>query len=239
MCKLKFLFLLVFFSGLFFSMNSQTSKEGLIGYWKFDSIENGKVKDFSGNGLDGNVINFSLSEGKFGKAMNGNGNGYLEIPWNTIIDNLQNGLTVCAWVNRDSSSSWNCIITREIGSGWSEYFDIGFFKNKALFSIDPGGKDHFTQVDDPEILPLNKWIYLVGVYNNKVLQFYINGKLVGERNLNIPINTNDKNPIIIGSNSNDNGKTWHDYFFGKIDEVRLYNKPLSKLEVEELYNFYQ
>jgi hypothetical protein len=211
----------------------------LIGYWKFDAIENGIVKDNSGNDLDGKVVNFSLTEGKAGKAMNGIGSGYLEIPWKPVTDKLESGLTVCAWISRDSSNSWNCIITREVGNAWSEYFDIGINDNKALFSIDPGGKDLFTKVDDIKPCPLDKWIYLVGVYDNESLLFYIDGNLVSQKKLNTPIKMEDKNPIIIGSNTNDEGKTWHDYFFGKIDEVRLYNRPLSEVEVLTLFNSYK
>ena len=238
MKKSKILLILIFLVSFASYAKSQSIEPGLIGYWKFDAIENGIVKDNSGNGLDGKVINFTLTAGKIGKAMHCIGSGYLEIPWKPLTDSLQKGLTVSAWVNRDSSNSWNCIITREIGKGWSEYFDIGVNANHALFSIDPGGQGLFTKVEENNPTPLNTWVFLVGVYNNKNLSFYVNGKLVSETKLVIPIKMEDKNPIIIGSNTNDEGKTWHDYFYGLIDEVKLYNRPLSEKEAEALFKSY-
>jgi hypothetical protein len=239
MKKSKLLLILFFLISFAPFAKCQSTEPGLIGYWKFDAIENGIVKDNSGNGLDGRVVNFTLTDGKAGKAMKGIGSGYLEIPWKPVSDSLERGLTVCAWISHDSSNSWNCIITREIGNGWSEYFDIGTNDNKALFSIDPGGKDLFTKVEEIKPCPVNKWIYLVGVYNNKSLLFYIDGILVSEGKLDIPIKMEDKNPIIIGSNTNDEGKTWHDYFYGLIDEVKLYNRPLSEKEVQFLFSSYK
>jgi Concanavalin A-like lectin/glucanases superfamily len=233
--KTSIILLMIGFGFLLSCDKKESKEEGLIGYWAFDSIENGIVKDLSGNGLDGKVISFELTDGKFGKAMDSK-NGYLEIPWSAISDSLQNGLTISTWVNRDTSTSWNCIITREVGTGPSEYYDLGVFKDLPLFSIDPGGKDHFTKVERPEPLPIHQWVNLVGVYDNKTLKFYINGKLVSETALALPIKSEDKNPIIIGSNSNDGGKVWHGYFYGKIDEVKFYNRPLSAGEVGLLFS---
>ncbi|MHC4791699.1 MAG: LamG-like jellyroll fold domain-containing protein [Planctomycetota bacterium] len=51
-------------------------KDGLAGWWPFDE----KGKDVSGYDNDGEVVNGKSVEGKFGKAISFNGDGYAKIP---------------------------------------------------------------------------------------------------------------------------------------------------------------
>ena len=44
----------------------------------------------------------------------------------------------------------------------------------------------------------------------------------------------DTNPLIIGGNTNTQGKKWVDCFHGLIDEVKLFNRALAEKEVLEL-----
>jgi hypothetical protein len=44
----------------------------------------------------------------------------------------------------------------------------------------------------------------------------------------------DKNPLIIGSNTNDGGQVFHDYFYGKMDELKIFNRALSSSEIKIL-----
>jgi hypothetical protein len=205
----------------------------LAAWWDFNSIENGFVKDLSGNHLDALSYNVTLTEGKSGKAFDSNGKAYFEVKYDPLFDNFKEGLTIAAWVNRDTSTQWNCIITRETNDNWSEYFDLAVFQNIPLFSVDTDGKS-FIKTDYKCELPVHQWVHLAGTFDNKTYKLYIEGKEVYSGTMEKKFSFSDKNPWIIGANTNDNGKTIHDHFFGKIDELKVFNRALSSGEINDL-----
>lgn len=207
----------------------------LAGYWDFDSVENNVVRDRSGNELDARVVNAQFADGYKGKAFNGDGSGYLEVPYTALFDQFEEGITISAWIYRDADSSqtYNCIVTRETGSSWSEYFDLAIYQNHPLFAIDLDGNS-YIQTDCKETLPLKQWIHLAGTFDNQTFRLYVNGKETASGNKAGSFNFSDKNPLIIGSNTNDGGKIFHDYFHGKIDELKIFNRALSNHEILDL-----
>jgi len=50
----------------------------------------------------------------------------------------------------------------------------------------------------------------------------------------MPFGFADRNPLIIGSNTNDQGKTMRDHFFGRIDDLEISDRTLSAAEVAAL-----
>ena len=62
------------------------------------------------------------------------------------------------------------------------------------------------------------------------MKVYINGKLEGEADNNVPITPSDLELWIGGD---DNGRPT-DHFPGKIDEVRLYEKALSEADIQKV-----
>ncbi|MDX2194906.1 MAG: LamG domain-containing protein [Cytophagales bacterium] len=204
--------------------------DSLVAYWDFDNVENNMVKDLSDNGYHAIVHDAVFDEGKIGKAFHGDGKGYLEVKYNPALDKFEQGITIAAWVCRDTSTLWNCLITRETQDNWSEYYDIAINKNKPLFSIDPDGKN-FVKAEHSDSLPVGQWIHLAGTFDNKTYKLYINGKEAASGMKEMPFVFTDQNPIYIGSNTNDAGATMHDYFFGKIDELKIYNRALNNEEI--------
>ncbi|MFN8254370.1 MAG: LamG domain-containing protein [Bacteroidales bacterium] len=220
-----------FLALMLFSCNKKDPS--LIAWYNFDSVENGLVKDLSGNHLDAVSHEAMFSEGKSGKSFHGDGKGYLEVKYTSLMENFKDGITIAAWVNRDTSSSWNCIITRETKDNWSEYFDLGVFQNKPLFSVDPDG-GNFIKTEYNLDLPTGKWIHLSGTFDNKTYKLFIDGKEVASGVKEMKFNFTDKNPWLIGSNTNDQGKSMHDFFFGEIDDLKIYNRALTAEEILEL-----
>jgi hypothetical protein len=136
-------------------------------------------------------------------------------------------------VNRRADSTWNTIVSREISDGTSEYFGLAVVKNKALFSVDPDGA-HYQNIKSDEAMPVGEWIHLAGTYDNTAFKLYVNGSLVKSSPCTGTFQFQDQNPLLIGGNSNNQGKTWLDCFHGRIDEVRLYDRPFSDREVAAL-----
>ena len=126
------------------------------------------------------------------------------------------------------------ILSHEVKDGTSEYFGLAVVKNKALFSVDPDGA-HYQNIKSDEDMPVGEWIHLAGTYDNATFKLYVNGRLVKSAPCTVPFRFADQNPLIIGGNTNTQGKQWVDCFHGRIDDVRLYSRVLREDEISKLH----
>jgi len=205
---------------------------GLIGHWQFEETSGDQTRDSAG-GNHGLLRGAARVAGKFGGAIECKQDALVEVPHSASLDDMNEGFTVCAWVNRSADATWNMIVSREIGSGPSEYFGLAVVKNKALFSVDADGA-HYKNTKSAEDMPVGEWIHLAGTYDNASLKLYVNGKLAKSELYAGSFKYQDENPIIIGGNTNSKGKTWVDCFHGRIDDVRLYNRALNEDEIKQI-----
>ena len=74
-------------------------------------------------------------------------------------------------------------------------------------------------------LPLNTWTHLAATYDGATLRLYVNGAEVGNRVITGALLTST-GVLRIGGNS-----IWGEFFQGRIDEVRIYNRPLTHAEI--------
>ena len=73
---------------------------------------------------------------------------------------------------------------------------------------------------------LNAWTHLAATYDGTTLRLYVNGNLVGSRAVANPLLTST-GVLRFGGNS-----VWGEFFAGRIDEVRLYNRALAAAEIQ-------
>jgi hypothetical protein len=205
---------------------------GLVGHWKFDEPDGAKAIDSSGNGHDGVLHDAKRSVGWVGGAVECGQDALVEIPYAEQLDQFDAGITVSAWVKRSADNTWNTVVSREVKDGPSEYFGLAIVKNRALFSVDPDGA-HYQNIKSDEDLPVGEWIHLAGTYNNFEFKLYVGGHLVKSAPCAIPFKFADRNPLIIGGNTNTQGRKWVDCFHGSLDEVRLYRRALTAEEIAE------
>lgn len=205
----------------------------LVAWWSFDEATETYVPDQSSNGL--NAINKGAVsvEGKVGKALEFDGKSVLQVDYQSILDSFPKGITVAAWIKKDTASYWNTIVSREIGSGWSEYIGLAVHQNRALFSVDPDGKNYQNVKADEPVRP-GVWVHLAGTFDNETYKLYINGKLTKSATCKSAIHFSDQNPLLIGGNSNNQNQSLVDCFKGTIDEVRIYKRALSLPEINQL-----
>lgn len=215
------------------SCQRQLPDTSLIGWWKFDEGKGIVVRDASGHGLDGIVTGGEWTNGKCGKAIHFDGRSYIEVKYRPILDSMTTELTVCAWVKRDTSTSWNTVVSREIVEGWSEYIGLAVYADTALFSVDPDGS-HYSNVKDTAACPVGEWTHLAGTFRGSTFTLYINGKPSRNGHFNPPIRYSDQNPLVLGGNTNSQGKQWVDLFHGTIDDIRLYKRALADSEIREM-----
>ena len=76
----------------------------------------------------------------------------------------------------------------------------------------------------PWLLP-NTWVHLAGTYDGTTQRLYVNGTEVAKRAQSGPIEVSG-GVLRIGGNS-----IWGEFFKGRIDEIRVYNRALSAAEI--------
>jgi hypothetical protein len=72
----------------------------------------------------------------------------------------------------------------------------------------------------------NTWVHLAGTYDGMTERLYVNGSEMANRPLSGSIQITD-GVLRIGGNS-----IWGEFFKGRIDEVRIYNRALSANEIQ-------
>lgn len=79
------------------------------------------------------------------------------------------------------------------------------------------------------------WYHITVVRKGATTQLYLNGKEYGSANSPASLRVNVKNlePLVVGSSNCD----LDEEFAGYLDEIRLYNRAITREEVEDLYFF--
>lgn len=230
---MKTTILIVLLVAIFACKPSTPTDADLIGWWSFDNATTEIAPDNSANGLNAINKGAKIVEGKVGRALEFDGKSVLQVNYHSILDSFQKGISITAWIKKDTVSHWNTIVSREIGNGWSEYFGLAVYQNKALFSVDSDGKSYQNIKTDEDILP-DEWVHLAGTFDNETYKLYVNGQLVKSAICKSALQFNDKNPLLIGGNSNNQNESILDCFKGTIDEVRIYKRALSMEEINHL-----
>ncbi len=249
----RYLYLLAFtFCSL--TANAQGSA-GLVGHWNF----NGSANDVSGNGLNGSVIGASLTTGysgnvntayKFkGTTMPGVFDN-ITVPYNLLM-NVQS-FSICALVNADSFNVDQCqgnsIVWRGTESA-SDYYSMEFCDNPNdddCFIATPNKMAFQSQVTDigraysrTDFAPHNNyiskgvWYCLVTVYDGAELRNYVNGVLYHSMPYTTTLQPGIEDMRFGASMFNTASSDWRSYpFYGSIDDIKLYGRALSALEVD-------
>ncbi len=224
-----------FFLLMLLSCRQSVNDPDLVAWWSFENATMTMVPDLSGHSL--NAVNKGAIpvEGKIGMALQFDGTSVLQVDYQPILDDFRNGITVMAWIKKDTASHWNTIVSREIGNSWSEYMGLAIYKNQALFSIDQDGTNYKNVTDDKLIQP-DVWYHLAGTFDTDTFKIYVNGKLIKTEFSKGHFRFSDKNPLLIGGNSNNQNKSLLDCFKGILDEVRIYKRALSLSEINKRMN---
>lgn len=164
--------------------------------------------------------------GKYGRALTFDGvNDWVTVA-NTSTLNLTTGMTLEAWVYPTVTlTGWQSLLTKEM-SGTSAYIIYANIapSNQTNWGIVIGGTEYILVGGSRPAA--NVWTHIAVTYNGAMMRFYINGTQTAtqSRTGSIAASTG---PLRIGGNS-----MWGEYFTGRIDEVRVYNRALSASEIQ-------
>ncbi|MBI3138999.1 MAG: gliding motility-associated C-terminal domain-containing protein [Sphingobacteriales bacterium] len=208
--------------------------QGLVTYHPF----NGNADDAGPNTIHGNVVNATLTTDRMGNAnsayyFNGS-NAFIELPYNTAYNfSPQGAFSISVWILPDMNNTWpaQAVVVKAPPnadftlSAWnygtyvlSYHAMSGYAYNHIL-----NGTTSFVQ---------NLcWYNVITTYNNGIWNLYVNGQLEATNNSQTRFILQDGfSRIAFGKK----GQSFGDWYKGKMDEVRIYNRVLNQEEIDSL-----
>lgn len=196
---------------------------GPIASYNFEETSGSAINDISGNGNSGTLVGGRTNSGKYGRALNFTANNQMvTVPDSASLD-LTTALTLEAWVYPTTNSGVRDILIKE-GAGvdiYNLYHRNGAGRPEGNVFV--GGTNRVAQ--GPASLTLNTWTHLATTYDGANLRLFVNGAQVAITPLTGVISTSS-GALRIGGNS-----LWGEWFRGRIDDVRIYNRALSTGEI--------
>jgi hypothetical protein len=211
----------------------QTPRYGPIAAWSFDEGEAGgeTVTDLTGGEHEGTIEGATRTNGRYGEALSFDGTGdCVTVPAATDLE-LREELTVEAWVKPEGTGEAESIIFKEAEGGWFGY--------SLFLGLSSSGKVEGLIANDPEtetaptvytpVVEPNVWTHVALTYDGRHERIYMDGKLE-ESKITDPPNPNNGDLKIGCVQEGEAG------FDGKIDEVRVYERSLNGVEVQQTMN---
>ncbi len=214
--------------------------DGLTVYYNFDNNSDDSAGSLDGNAdtVDDNLSFASGHSGSYGPGLfgggaylgSGPGTGHAEAPFSPDVDGGTNGgqvqaITVQWWGKvAQFQTGWQIGVGRGEGGNWRFH---RWGDNQTMAWQGGGGDIHGgANVND------GQWHHFVGTSdlanNNRTL--YIDGVVQASQTMSA-INSDPNLPLMIGENPQALNRGWN----GEIDDVAIWNRPLSADEVDEIY----
>jgi hypothetical protein len=200
-----------------------TSASGLVAAYGFNETTGTTAADASGNALSGTIIGATRTTGKFGGALSFNGSGNnVSVADNAKLD-LTRGMTLEAWVMPTVAGGWRTVMVKQRDRGMSYAMYANTSTGAGGYIADASAERDLRVA---QTLPLNTWSHVATTYDGTTLRLFINGNQVGSLAVAGPIAVGT-GALSIGGNA-----VWGEWFQGRIDEVRVYNRALSSTELK-------
>ncbi|GAB3876197.1 hypothetical protein GCM10028824_33470 [Hymenobacter segetis] len=155
-------------------------------------------------------------------AFDGSSSNYVAVAPTPALDNLGLGsLTMEAWVYGTNLPAVNSIIRK------SGDYNLVLLANGLLYAeVWPGGMGTSARpyATATTAIPASRWTHVAATWDGTALQLYVNGVAVAATSGTSPIATAE--PLWLGRSA-----AYSQPFYGRLDEVRLYNAALTPAQV--------
>ena len=202
--------------------------DGLVAWYPFY----GDATDYSVNANHGLVNGAQLYNDRFGlseAAFYFNNSNSIQVPVLSASTG-NNPVTLSAWVFLDQNNSDVSYVVGYGGNEIGEFFAMGEYGDSGFFSTSSG-----SPYDAISGLPLtlSVWTFLTAVYSENESTLYINGEQIYSQVVVTPdIQTSVGGWI---GSSPYYGGGLDSFWFGAIDDVGIWNRALTEVEIEALY----
>jgi Concanavalin A-like lectin/glucanases superfamily/Secretion system C-terminal sorting domain len=212
------------------------SPSGLLLWYPFTS----NVIDSSGNLNNGTVNGATLSTNRFAStnscySFNGLTNR-ITAPSSSSLN--PNYISVSVWVKPTMyTNSWQYIIDKSLDVS-NTYDSRGWairMTNTGIIELEFRANGIMSPVFSTTTIPLNTWSHIVFTFNGSQLKLYFNNTNVFNQNITglVTPNTSD---LSIGYLPHVNMPPYGYFWNGLIDDIGIWNRPLTPCEINNLYN---
>lgn len=205
-----------------------------VAYWKFDEGAGSTATDASGNGRTATLMNSPAWNNSALPPLNytnayalkfDGGNDYVTVPNHSSIDfRGLPGFTVTMWAYLDTSMPESALIGMRDSSRRGWYFHITYPRTVS-FDLNSENSAYYA-------LSTPGWYHVSGVWDGQSIKLYLNGTLIQTTSYSAPPGQTGTQTLQIGRYQYW-GNTGTEYYFDeKIDDVRLFNRPLAAAEIK-------
>jgi hypothetical protein len=216
---------------------------GLQGQWHFDETSGLTAFDSTPNQNHGALFNYVGDDSQWVPSDYGNAlafnralSNYVDVPHAASLGaNLANRFSVAAWIRSSVPLSVNGNTYRVLEKENTFFFLQGDGNTNNVgsggmnFLVKKGGANLTASIG--QALNANQWYHLAGTFDGAMLRVYLDGELKGTRAVAAPIDTTTL-PLRIGSDYQ--AASAGSRFDGLIDEVGIWERPLSESEIRQL-----
>jgi hypothetical protein len=203
--------------------------EGLVAYYPF----NGSANDESGNENHGVVSGASLTTDRFdrtNKAYLFNGlKDYIQIK-NSDSFIFGKNFSVSVWVKPKSIGTYGRIFNKWASS--QEDFFIGISSSNHLKSYLFGLVR--PSLESNSLATIDSWNHIVVTYDGSTSKLYLDGVLSSSAS-NSNFISRSNGDLFIGHNPSRESEISNSAFNGVIDDLMIYDRPLTLNEIDQLY----
>jgi tetratricopeptide (TPR) repeat protein len=206
---------------------------GLVGWWKLDEKEGRTAADSSGNNHAATVQgdpDWQPAAGKVGGAIALGGDGdFLDVADKAAF-NCTGGVTLATWIKAETlDRPWQAIITKGDNAYRLQRNNETNTLEFACTGLQVANDNEYGSLFGSKEIAVDQWYHVAGVYDGRKMCLYMDGVLDASQEASGAIHTNDVH-LQIGANTEMGDRFWH----GLIDDVRVYNCPLSPAEIATL-----
>lgn len=190
---------------------------GLVAWYRFenDTIDSSA---FANNGTNNGVV---FAPGRNGTCAFFDGGGAsIRVPQSSSLK-ITSAMTICAWIAPLATDGLRCIVDKDYALvGYNLYvLDSGIHMRICDSSLTAGSVSR------------TNWTHVAGVYTGSRIRIFINGNQAGETSSGALADRTDKD-VYIGMWGPPGGPSR--YYSGYMDDVRIYNRPLTPQELQAL-----
>ena len=204
------------------------TKEDIVALWLFDDGSGETLKDSSGNGNDGKLIEGpTWDKGKFGGALKFDANKKQRVKVeNSDSLNLTDQVSILAW-GLVSDTTGNRRFLQKSTEGSDNQYRL--LREGGFFRFDAGPGVSNSRVQSP-MFKEKEWHHVAGVYDGKTTAIYIDAKQTASQESTGKMKPSD-GPLFIGTKHP--GAPNGDYWMGMIDEVAIINRAVTTTELAQ------
>lgn len=194
---------------------------GPVASYAFDDGAGTTARDATGRGHTGTVSGATwLAQGRNGGALSFDGTN----DWVTVADapelDLTGRWTLSASVRPQSTAPWQTLIIKEAAPTLA--YGLYARSNSEV----PSAWTSFSSVYGTASLPSGTWSHVSATFEDGTMRLYVDGELRATTTGAVDAPASN-GPLRIGGNA-----IWGEWFGGSIDDVRIYDRPLSAAEVQ-------